>query len=260
MVVRAKPANGCRNKMTVIRLFVVGLSLSALFFGQSATTATSRSGVHISGSISQCGESVPGIVVRFEGNAPQLVNANDAGVYEADLPLGIWTETTDMQPLAATAGNAAVRSLSRPRHFRLSAPGSLVLDIQLRPPVGCSVAIFTPGGHLATPEQESERDTYCWGEKFFPAPSSDGVPFEVDLFGLVADTGVDACSTNHSKTAHREFATFNLLSVHADKVIYHPGERILEASGNVVVADESGKRRKDSAKFEIGDGQAKTLQ
>jgi hypothetical protein len=242
------------NKMTSIRLFVVQLSLSALLVGQSATTANPRSAVHISGSTSQCGKTVPGIFVRFEGNTPHTVKANDAGVYEADLPLGIWTATTP-----PTVGDVAHQSLSRPRHFRLSAPGSLVLDIQLRPPVLCDLGISTPGGLPATPEQESDRDTFCWGEKFFPVPSSDGVPFEVDLFGLVVDTGVDACSTDHSKTEHREFATFNLLSVHADKVIYHPNERILEASGNVVIADESDEHRKDSAKFEIGDGQAETL-
>jgi hypothetical protein len=148
-----------------------------LLFSQSPT-ATPDSAVHISGSISQCGKIVPGVFVRFfEGNAQHAVKANDAGVYEVDLPFGIWTATTGSPPSSPTASAVAKQSLSRSRHFALSAPGRLFLDLQLRPPVICDVAT-SPGG-------ESGRDAVCWGEEFFPVPSSDGVPLEVDLFGLV---------------------------------------------------------------------------
>ena len=241
-----------RNKMTIIRLLVLELSLSTLLFSQSATTATSGSAVHISGSISQCGKIVPGVFVRFfEGNAQHEVKANDAGVYEVDLPFGIWTATTDISGSSPTASAIAKQTLSRPRHFALSAPGRLFLDLQIRPPVICDIA--------TRPGEESGRDAVCWGEEFFPVPSSDGVPLEVDLFGLVLVTDHDACSFNHPRKEHREFATFNLLSVHADRVVYHPSERILEASGNVVIEDESGERRQGAARFEIGDGQAREL-
>jgi hypothetical protein len=193
--------------MKIIRLLVVESSLSALLFSQSATLATSSAAVHISGSISACGKTVPGVFVRFVGKEPHIVKANDAGFYEADLPLGIWTATTPPD-----ANDATDQTLSRPRHFGLNAPGSLLLDIQLRPPMFCDIG--------ATPEV---RAAFCWGEKFFPAPSSDGAPLEVDLFGLVP------CSINHPSKEHREFATFDLLSVHADNVVYHPSERILES-------------------------------
>jgi hypothetical protein len=54
----------------------------------------------------------------------------------------------------------------------------------------------------------------------------------------------------------REFATYNLLSVQADKIVYHARDWTLEASGNVVVKDEHGVYRRDSARFFIGDGRA----
>jgi len=243
---------GLRGQMTIIRWFLVALSSSAVLFAQSAAVPIPRSTVHISGSISQCGKSSPGVFVRFQGKTVEIAKANDAGVYEADLPLGIWTATTP--PIAS---GAADQSLSRPRRFRLMAPGRLVLDIHLRPPVMCDVAIFTPGGRPATSEELSNRDAGCWGERFFPLPSADGVLFEVDLFGLVTD--FDACSTSHSRGKHREFATYNLLSMEADKVAYHPNDRILEASGNAVIEDETGGHRRDSAKFKIGDGRATPL-
>jgi hypothetical protein len=126
------------------------------------------------------------------------------------------------------------------------------MNLYLRPPVLCDVVIFTPKGRPATPEEESNRDAGCWGEKFFLVPSSNGVPFEVDFFGL--DNGSDACSITRSNKKHREAATYNLLSVEANKIVYHPFERTLEASGNVVIEDESGEHHQDSATFEIRDG------
>jgi hypothetical protein len=92
--------------------------------------------------------------------------------------------------------------------------------------------------------------------KFFPVPSDDGVPFEVLVGGL--DHNLCLRAGRNRAACEREFATYNLLSVQADKIacLPHPGGLTLEATGDVVVKQENGEYRRDSAKFFIGDGRA----
>ena len=142
----------------------------AILLAQSATTATPPTQVHISGAVRQCGKPVrarEGLWVIFEGPSPlspKTVKANDSGVYETDLPFGVWTMTLRAFPDDTT-------SFARPRHFQVNASGRLVFDIYTRPPIACSV--------IGTPEQ---RASTCWGEEFYEVPSAEGVNFEVDLF------------------------------------------------------------------------------
>jgi hypothetical protein len=60
------------------------------------------------------------------------------------------------------------------------------------------------------------------------------------------------------KACERQFATYNLLTVYADKVVFtrYLGGGLLEASGNVVVKDDHGEYRRDLANFFIGGGRA----
>ena len=217
-----------------------------ILLAQSATTATPPAQVHISGAVRQCGKPVgdrEGWWVIFEGPSPastKTVRANDSGVYEADLPFGVWTMT-----LRAFPGDST--SFARPRHFRVNASGKLVLDIYTRPPIACSV--------LGTPEQAA---ALCWGEEFYEVPSAAGVTFEVDLFGRPNQYWTP-CSMVEGKGRHREFATYNLLSVEADHVAYLPSEKILEASGDVLMQDESGEHKANSVRLRLQDGQAVTL-
>lgn len=220
---------------------------AAILLAQSAPTATPPAQVHISGTIRQCGKPVLGpspsgpFWVRFEGPppGPRMVQVNDSGVYETDLPFGVWTMTLRAAPDDDTT------EFVRPRHFQVSASGKLVFDIYLRS-VACSV--------LGTPEQ---RAAFCWGEEFFPAPSATGVPLEVDLFGLHQPW--TPCTAVQENSRHREVATYNLLSIEADNVAYHPSEKILEAGGDVLMKDESGEHKADSVRLYLVDGQASAL-
>jgi lipopolysaccharide assembly outer membrane protein LptD (OstA) len=57
------------------------------------------------------------------------------------------------------------------------------------------------------------------------------------------------------------FVAYNLFSLQADKVKYNAHSRTLEASGNVVVMNESGvTQRAESIKLKIESGQAIPLQ
>ena len=236
------------------RHFSVLLSCAALF-AQSPTPATPTSTFHVSGRMIQCGKPVPGLWVTFEGKSSRTVKVNSRGAYEADLPSGIWIATATVSP---APGTKSERGMSHPRRFRVTGSTSAVLNIYLPPPVMCDLLILTPSGQPATPEELAARDTACYGEKFFPVPSADGVPFEVHLGGL--DESRESCSINGVNEAAREFATYNLLSVEADKVVYHPDEKTLEASGGVVIEDESGKHKAHSIIFHLQDGLAVPIQ
>ena len=97
-------------------------------------------------------------------------------------------------------------------------------------------------------------EAFCAGEDFIPVPST-GVPFELHIWG---GSHAFACLTwpEDKVSCKREFATYNVLSIVADKVEYHPTERILEASGDVVISDESGEHRAGSVIFHLQNGRA----
>ena len=138
-------------------------------------------------------------------------------------------------------------SFARPRHFQVNASGRLVFDIYIRPPIACSVS--------GTPEQTA---AVCWGEEFYEVPSAAGVTLEVDLFGRPNQYWTP-CSIVEGKGRHREFATYNLLSIEADNVAYHPSEKILEASGDVLMQDESGEHKANSVRLRLQEGQVSAL-
>ena len=226
------------------RLFscLYALISCALLFAQSATNAPPAARVHISGTAKQCGKPVlRKWWVSFDGNPPlaaKMVKTDDSGVYGTDLPFGVWTMTLRI-------GADDTTEFVRPRHFQVSASGSLVLDSHLRPPIACSVR--------GTPEQRARA---CWGEQFFQVPTATGVPLEVDVFGSFQYG--NPCGAIE-KGRHREFATYNLLSIEADRVAYHPSEKILEASGDVLLQDESGEHKADSIRLYLEDGRVSAL-
>jgi hypothetical protein len=247
----AKVAILRRNqKSTMRRPFAVLLSCASLL-AQSTGPATPPSAFHISGTLLQCGKAAPGFWVTFEGESSTTVKVNGRGIYEADLPFGLWTATATVAP---PPGKSSDLGMSHPRRFRITASGNLVFNIYLPPPMLCDLMIATPSGQSATPEQQAAVHKACYGEEFFPVPSADGVPFEVDLGGL--EESRESCSPTRVNKAAREFATYNALTVEADKVVYNPDARTLEASGSVVIEDESGKHKAHSITFHLEDGRA----
>jgi len=223
--------------------YIALLSCATLLAQSVPTTAPPM--VHVSGSVTHCGKAPLEwwhVLVRFKSESSEVAAVVRQGQYEADLPLGVWTLTT---PDAEETPESHFH-LSRPRHFVLTHPGTLVLNIYLQPQFFCNVGL--------QPEDEPRRDEFCYGEASFQALSAEGVPFEVDLFGLH-----DVCSIFNAQKRYRESATYNLLTVEADKIIYNAPEAVLEASGHVVIYDESGKHRKSSAKFQISEGRASAL-
>lgn len=238
----------CALKVRIV--WVVAMLASASASAQSATQSDSRTTFRISGRITQLGRAVPDQWVSFEGPSSKSVKANSVGHYEADLPLGIWKVVVSVVPGPIAQGH----SLSRPRLFQVTTPADVTLDLFARPGPFCpSIIIVTDDGRPPTEEEEERKNESCAGQEFFSVPSNDGTQFEVIVggsHGLVASIDNDP----HK----REFGTYNLLTVQADKVVFtpFPDGGLLEATGGAVVNDGHREYRRNSVKFLIGGGQA----
>jgi len=223
-------------------------------FGQSAPPATQPTTFHITGAISGF-ENEHSFAVIFDGISSKTVMTNEAGIYEANLPLGLWTMTVVAHGPDGKIFTNMVRYRRPP--FRVTAPTRMVFDISLPQGTLCTIYVGGRDGGPPTPEDLDRAKASCAGEEFFPVPS-EGVPFEVHVWG---GRHWGACSqvTNNSAVCKHTFATYNTLSVEADRVVFTPfppGGGILEANGSVVVRDSRREYHRNSIKFLIGGGQA----
>lgn len=238
--------------------------LLVLFLFSCATVSAQsgrRSTFHISGTVTRLGSPIVTRLgsftndhwVVFEGPSQASVRFDPSGHYEADLPLGVWKVAVTP---SSTSRIEQHPRLSHPRVFRVTRPMNVVIDLYVNA-VGCGgVHIVTPDGRPPTAEEEEHKNEGCQGREFFPLPSDDGVPFEVVIGGRAHHL----CSLLHENRAacEREFGTFNLLTVYADKVTFTPFPKggLLEAKGNVVVLDGSREYHTTSVRFLIDDGRA----
>jgi hypothetical protein len=237
------------RKRTLFRL--AALLLCPPLFGQSAPPVTQLTRFHIRGAITGFGN-VHAFAVAFEGDSSKTVITNEARVYEANLPLGLWTLT--VRPYGPDGKIIANMILYRRPPFRVTAPTSLVFDISLPRAVGCGgMGLIGPNGGPPTQEQRDDLKAWCAGEEFFSVRSA-SVPFEIHIWG--GSHFASCAGADDSVACKREFATYNTLSVQADAVTYDPSESILEAHGNVETQDESGEHKAHSMIFYVHEGQA----
>jgi len=128
------------------------------------------------------------------------------------------------------------------------------LVVTITHPDGTTVQ--TPG----TTDDDS-RDV-CGGQDYLPISSKDGVRF--DLLVRYSNRRRSAGENTYSGYARFEgpvFAAYNLLTLEAGKLVYNAKDETIKASGDVVIADGSGKtRHADSAAFKLEDGQATPLE
>jgi hypothetical protein len=205
---------------------------------------------HIRGTITDSIEAViPRVKVTFQSEQlRKTVTTNDVGVYEVDLPIGDYTMT------AQTAG---FRSYRRPL-FRVRAPADLVFDVRLRLGRCGDMVITDSSGGPPTDAEIYAATESCRHEDLFPlSPHRDQLQLSIQY-----ETRAKTANAFSYSGASREdpvSLAYNLLSLRADRVVYHAREKTLEAQGNVVMEDESGKRRADAVAFRLEDGRPKQL-
>jgi Carboxypeptidase regulatory-like domain len=230
---------------------LLGVLLGTSMFGQSVVQPTQPQTFHIRGMIKDAsGAVIPKVKVAFESKqVERTVTTNDVGVYDSDLPLGDYTMTAEI---------FGFRPYRRPL-FRVKSPTSLEFDIILSVQPTCDIVVVGASGHTATPQEwAAAKKELCLHEEFLPSPSNEGAPFQL-YFRYEHRTLADNIYAYKGEKNTREpvFVAYNLFSLQADEVIYDAKNRIINASGSVVVVDESGATQYgDSMNFKIENGEA----
>jgi lipopolysaccharide export system protein LptA len=233
---------------SVSSVSLVVLLFCAALFGQSAAPSAPQT-FHIRGTIKDpTGSAIFRVRVAFQNE--QLSKAmltNDAGVYEADLPLGDYT---------MTAQGVNFRPYRRPL-FRVTSPISLDFDVTLRPYESCDILVFNSSGKVTPQEWAAAQQDSCLQEDFLAVPFGD-VPFRLSICYRGRTTAGKAYSyvgENTNQRATPVFVAYNLFTLQADKVRYDSNNHTIEASGEIVVVNEPGTiQRADSLTFKIDNG------
>jgi lipopolysaccharide assembly outer membrane protein LptD (OstA) len=102
----------------------------------------------------------------------------------------------------------------------------------------------------------------CAGSDLFSVPSREQVPFQLFIQFITrksTDTGFAYSTDMRSSGRTPIFVAYNLFTLRADQVFYDQA-RSLKATGNVVIANETGSTRQaDSMTLKIENGEAIAL-
>jgi hypothetical protein len=178
----------------------------------------------------------------------QTVSTNDAGAYEADLPLGVYNMSVDALQF---------RPYRRPA-FRVTSPINVTINATLPHNPQVTMREYGPTAE----ERAAARNITYYDGDFFSVPADDGAPFRLYISyvkRIRTDYSYDYVGDNSPPYDDPVFAAYNLFSLQANTVLYDMESRRLDARGNVVVEDESGKRSGDSMSFKIENGRAIAL-
>jgi hypothetical protein len=192
--------------------------------------------------------------MTFKGeNLQKTVSSDGRGVYDVNLPFGLYTMT------ARPSKN--LQPYQRPL-FRVMAPTVITLDMYLDAQRSCDFGV--PAGSNRIPDETFERETQkniCGGVDVFPAPSESGVPFQVSIrFESRKRTERDYVYSSQlppGKYVAQVLVAYNLFTLRAGDVTYDEESRTLHATGHVIATDGTEKTRQaDSMSFKLENGQA----
>jgi hypothetical protein len=236
------------NRFVTTTFFGI-LLVCPMLLAQSATPATQVRTFHVRGTIK---DSTGGAVrdtkvnVTFQNDKLSVtVPTNESGIYEVDLPFGVYTMS------ANGSYGALFRPYRRPE-FRVMSPINITLNATLAH-TSRLIARYGP-----SPVVTASDITHYDGD-FFSIPSEDGEPFRLYISYVKrvrSDYYYDYTGDNEPPYEDFVFAAYNLFSLQANTVHYDMESRRLEAHGNVVVEDESGQHRAYSMTFRFENGKA----
>jgi hypothetical protein len=231
-------------KLTSITGFVALLVSSVIF----AEPVTAPQTFHIHGTLKySTGEALRGRVIFQGGQLSKSVVTDGAGIYEADLPVGVYTMTVQ---------RSGVQIYRRPP-FRVLSPISVTLNAIVQP---VRLAVDRIGGPTSEERENASKGISFDGEDSFLVPGEDEAPFQLYIrYVNRTPVGETLVYTGNDAPPYENpvFVAYNLLTLQANKVIYDAKARTLETMGNVVVMRESGMiQRYYSKTFRIERGQA----
>jgi hypothetical protein len=261
------------NNFIFITTLVASLFCATLL-GQLPTPTIQPQTSHIHGTVHSTidDSAVAGVKVTFEAEkGSKVVSTDRRGIYEADLPVGLYTMT--VQPLSPD-----LLTYKRPL-FRVASSTNLVFDASLDTyqKVTCEIVNPPPGNQIS--ESDRVKNT-CGGMDLFPLPSDDGTAFQllirfgtrkptengytysapVDFSVIPEPSYVYRSGRNPPTLGTPVFVAYNLFTLRAQHVTYDEKGQTLHADGKVVVVNEKGeKQRADSMTYRVENGEATPL-
>lgn len=226
------------------------LLLGAAVVGQSALPPDQATTAHIQGTIKdQTGAPFSNIKVTFQSDVlKKTVTTNGAGEYEAGLPVGRYT-------MDVTA--SGFRRYHRP-WFSLESQAKVTFDVTLPVTSTCHVEIVSTSGPPAPTEEQKKAaiEEACIREELLTVPAKTGAPFQlfVRYEKRTFSKGGNEYFGDTGPLIDPVLVVYNLFSLQADEVLYRPKTQTIEASGRVVVEDQSGKRTAAWMSFKLEDG------
>ncbi len=207
---------------------------------------------HVKGMITdEDGGVIPSPTISLQ--SPQFdktMKADNAGIFEADLPLGDYT---------MSAKSWHMKTYHKV-HFRATSPTTITVN-------GTEYQMRTSCDLMVRPEQwEEAAKEVCGGEDFYPVPSGDrGTPLQVDIQYGERARAKDGFSYGGYKdagggTLTPVFVEYNRFFLHADRVFYDINNHTITAGANVVVEDGRGApKRAKTMTFKLENGKATLL-
>jgi hypothetical protein len=233
-----------KTKTTALltRLRNLAFAGSVLCFISSAqpTLVCAQETFHARGKIVDSHNSaIAGAEVKFEGSkTAETVTSDRQGSYYAELPVGSYSMTV-------TKSSSGRGEYYRRPVFRVSSPKTIVLDATLYPALPfCDpgyMFVTRPDGitEMKTVGADALRDS-CGGWDRFPIFSDKDASY--DLFVRYSKRQrSDGARVYNSELQNPVLVTFNLVTLTADHVTYDMANRTLQANGNVVLTNGSGR-------------------
>jgi hypothetical protein len=193
------------------------------------------------------GSPVAGAAVKIEGEQISASVTTDAqGLYETDLPAGLYTMTVSGPPMVKV-------QYLRPL-FRVSS--NISMNINFVSMSSCDLAIVD--GHFPTGEDARNA---CEGTDLYSIPDQHSLAFQLSIqYGTRRPNDARfeySCRWNPRDSKGCVFVAYNLFTLLADHVVYDSRARTLLATGNVVLERTDGtKQNADSMTFHLENGEA----
>lgn len=207
---------------------------------------------HVRGKITdRMGFVLPGTQVVFTGQlGSRRLVVDKNGSYETELPFGSYSMTAEGPEPYSRLGK-----YERPA-FQVTTPVTVTLNATL-PSESHSCDLLGLGDDPE--ETENAVKGFCGGEDEFSIPMKQGKSIRLLIRyeqRRALPKGEYAYSSKETGPGKMPvFVFLNLFSIEANQVVYNPETRVLEATGDVLVADGSGKDCRFSAvRFEIREG------
>ena len=226
---------------------LIALPACAVLFASPRFSTSETDSVYVHGSIQDYrGSAVGGAALTFKGEkVTRTLSANKDGIYQVRLPPGLYTMIADYP------SRQDIQEYERPL-FRLDDSATDVLNVTFDPAnPTCDV-----GGGTSRVVDPNPGEIVCGGQDLFSIAPQDKEKFQLLIRYRVRRNTV----SGHTYNTGREmpgfqtqvFVAYNLLTLRADHVDYNVQDRMLKATGNVIVNRTDGtKNTADSMSFKL---------